>query len=287
MGEKVISIGQSNLKITYKGIDPDVYSLIPRLQLYLSIEYMLPGQPNSIDINFEMVELRIRSDGSNIYVGSFIPERRTLTLSLGQSVPIYLYVDLDHYRLAQMERIRGGKDLQMSLDLYLTVKLGTGLYPIRDTLLIRIPKSDWVEKYLSELKYKEVSMIEIPKLENPEFSDSIAKINEAWRMYSMGEYDKVLVECRKALESLENVIKGRGFKKEIIEENGEKKTVPDWEKALGHKKMGELMETFVQKLFGFLAPGAHSGKSINREDAELALMSTHALINFFINKLTA
>jgi hypothetical protein len=286
MGEKVISIGQSNLKITYKGIDPDVYSLIPRLQLYLSIEYMLPGQPNSIDINFEMVELRIRSDGSNIYVGSFIPERRTLTLSLGQSVPIYLYVDLDHYRLAQMERIRGGRDLQMSLDLYLTVKLGTGLYPIRDTLLIRIPKSDWVEKYLSELKYKEVSMIEIPKLENPEFSDSIAKINEAWRMYSMGEYDKVLVECRKALESLENAIKGRGFKKEIIDENGEKKTVPDWEKALGHKKMGELMGAFVQKLFGFLAPGAHSGKSINREDAELALMFTHALINFFINKLT-
>ena len=140
MGEKVISIGQSNLKITYKGIDPDVYSLIPRLQLYLSIEYMLPGQPNSIDINFEMVELRIRSDKDNIYVGSFIPERRTLTLSLGQSVPIYLYVDLDHYRLAQMERIRGGRDLQMSLDLYLTVKLGTGLYPIRDTLLIRIPK---------------------------------------------------------------------------------------------------------------------------------------------------
>jgi hypothetical protein len=247
---------------------------------------MLPGQPNSIDINFEMVELRIRSDGSNIYVGSFIPERRTLTLSLGQSIPIYLYVDLDHYRLAQMERLRGGKDLQMSLDLYLTVKLGTSLYPIRDTLLIRIPKSDWVEKYLSELKYKEVSMIEIPKLENPEFSDSIAKINEAWRMYSMGEYDKVLVECRKALESLENVIKGGGFKKEIIDENGEKKTVPDWEKALGHKKMGELMGAFVQKLFGFLAPGAHSGKSINREDAELALMFTHALINFFINKLT-
>jgi hypothetical protein len=286
MGEEVIRVGQSSLKITYKGIDADVYSLIPRLRLYLNIEYMLPSQLNSIDINFEMAELRIRSDGSNIYVGSFIPERRTLTLSLGQSIPIYLYVDLDHYRLAQMERIRGGRDLQMSLDLYLTVKLGTGLYPIRDTLPIRIPKSDWVEKYLSELKYKEVSMIEIPKLENPEFSDSIARINEAWRMYSMGEYDKVLVECRKALESLGNAIKGRGFKKEI-EENGEKKTVPDWEKALGHKKMGELMETFVQKLFGFLAPGAHSGKSINREDAELALMSTHALINFFINKLTA
>ena len=79
-------------------------------------------------------------------------------------------------------------------------------------------------------------------------------------------------------------MKEKGFVKEI-EEKGEKKIVPDWEKALAHKEMGNIIEVFVQKLFGFLAPGAHYGKSINREDAELAIMCTHAIINFIARKI--
>ncbi len=64
-----------------------------------------------------------------------------------------------------------------------------------------------------------------------------------------------------------------------LEEEGKRRTVPDWEKALGN------IEALMQKLFGFLAPGSHYGKPINREDAELAIMSTHALINFVAKKL--
>ena len=61
--------------------------------------------------------------------------------------------------------------------------------------------------------------------------------------------------------------------------------MPNWEKVLGNKEIGNIMEGFVQKLFGFLAPGSHYGKSINKEDAELAIMSTHALVNFVAKKL--
>ena len=100
----------------------------------------------------------------------------------------------------------------------------------------------------------------------------------------MGEYDKVLTECRKAMEGLTTIIKNKGFQKEI-EEEGKKKIVPEWEKALGHKEMGNIIEAFVQKLFGFLAPGSHYGKSINREDAELAIMLTHGIVNFISKKV--
>jgi hypothetical protein len=102
----------------------------------------------------------------------------------------------------------------------------------------------------------------------------------------MGEYDKVLTECRKAMEALTNVVKGKGFQREVVDEKG-KRTLPDWEKALGHKNVGEIIEVFVQKLFGFLALGSHYGKSINKEDAELAIMSTHALANYIARKLPA
>jgi len=44
---------------------------------------------------------------------------------------------------------------------------------------LRIPKSDWVETILPQLKYKEVSLIELPKIEKPEFGDVATKINEA------------------------------------------------------------------------------------------------------------
>ncbi len=35
---------------------------------------------------------------------------------------------------------------------------------------------------------------------------------------------------------------------------------------------------------GFSAPGAHAGKSINNEDALFALMITHALIYYLVEK---
>jgi hypothetical protein len=94
-------------------------------------------------------------------------------------------------------------------------------YPGQVNLDIRISKSDWVEKILPNLKYKEVSLIEVPKIENPEFS-VVAKIDDAWKMYSMGEYGKVLTECRKALEAFVTILKEKGLQKEIIEKEGKK-----------------------------------------------------------------
>jgi hypothetical protein len=42
--------------------------------------------------------------------------------------------------------------------------------------------------------------------------------------------------------------------------------------------MGEIIET--------ISPGAHYGKSINREDAELAIMFAHGLANLISKRIT-
>jgi len=239
-------------------------------------------------VNFGKSELKIiTKGGENLYAGMLVPEQSFLTLSPNSSSSPHLYIDLDHYRLAQIEKVREGRDLQACIDISFVAELQQQPL-VRHTaavsLGVRIPKSDWVEVILPQLKYKEVSLIEIPKIEKPEFSDIIARINDAWKLYSMGEYDKVLTECRKAMEGLTTILKNKGFQKEI-EEEGKKRVVPNWEKVLGNKEIGNIMEGFVQKLFGFLAPGSHYGKSINKEDAELAIMSTHALVNFVAKKL--
>jgi len=100
----------------------------------------------------------------------------------------------------------------------------------------------------------------------------------------MGEYDKVLSDCRKALEALGTKLKSQGFQKEVQDEKG-KHIVPDWERFLTNKDLGDIIGSINQKLYGFTSPGAHAGKSINREDADLSLMATYALVQFVISKL--
>jgi len=61
--------------------------------------------------------------------------------------------------------------------------------------------------------------------------------------------------------------------------------VPDWEKVVGHRGVGNILEVLTSKLFGFIAPGPHYGKLINREDVELAIMFTHGLTNYIARKI--
>ena len=96
----------------------------------------------------------------------------------------------------------------------------------------------------------------------------------------MGDYDKVLVECRKSLEALASHVRDKGLE---IEENGKK--LPDWDKLLGDKDSGSMLETMFQKMRGFVAPGSHAGRSSSRDEAEFALMVTHAIVNLGLRKL--
>ena len=41
-----------------------------------------------------------------------------------------------------------------------------------------------------------------------------------------------------------------------------------------------------KKIYGFTWPGAHTGKSVNKSDAEYALMITHAMVNLVISYLS-
>ena len=55
---------------------------------------------------------------------------------------------------------------------------------------------------------------------------------------------------------------------------GQKRTLPDWERLLGSENIGKAVSKMTQSTFGFVAPGSHAGKAINRENAEFALLVT-------------
>jgi hypothetical protein len=235
-----------------------------------------------VEIMLEMSEFSIRdkSDGPH-YIGNLVPSLPLVHFGSSGRTTVTYSIDLDHYLLSQIEKIREGKDVQFSARIMFVVRAELPekvtepyTYDMRD---IRIAKSDWAEIILSQMKFKEVILFEFPKLEDGNFSNVISCINRAWKQYLDGEYSNVLTECRKALEAFKSVASDRG----LIDGNAE----VDWEKIAQNKEIGDLMSEFYRKLWRFVQHGAHIGKAINREDADFSLISTYALINFALKKL--
>ncbi len=137
----------------------------------------------------------------------------------------------------------------------------------------------WVEKILPSFEFKSISLLEIPKID-PNFTEIINHIEEAHRQNSMSKPKNVLIECRKALETLTLEVKKRGFKKKI-----DNKPVPDWSELFKDKNTGDIIGTINQKLNAFLVPGAHAGSAISREEADFALLVTHGIVMMVSEKL--
>jgi hypothetical protein len=288
-----INILQSILRITYRTANPDEYAVYPRINVSFEVTHTIPIPAGGGAYNFMISDLKLSlsvlKDGLLHYVGELIPRQPLFILPSGGTSNIICDMTLDHYGLSQIEKLREGKDLTFRVEGTFVgeqqqqpqTKTATGF-----TLDFRMPKSDWIENILPRLKYKDVMLLEIPKFLEPKFDDVVTYVNDAWRQYSMGEYDKVLTECRKALETLSNKVKAQGFEKEIEDDQGKRKMIPDWDKLLGAPDLGDILGSINQKIWGFVAPSAHAGKAINKEDADFALMITHAIINLAIHKLS-
>lgn len=106
-----------------------------------------------------------------------------------------------------------------------------------------IPKSDWVEKFLLDFKYKQVSLVEIPQIHGEEFKNIAQYLNESWKQFAMGEYGKVLLDCQKALEEAKKLIIERGFDKSP---NGKKEI--DFSKLGCNETVAEALDSILRKL---------------------------------------
>lgn len=270
-----------------RAIDNSVY---PRIKIDLEMAHSTRPGTGAINLNISNLTLRLSiiAKGATYPIGELIPAQTFFSLQTGNKVYIYCDLSLDHYGLGQIEKLRESTDLRLRIDggfLAENQQQPQSKNYVSFSHDLRISKSDWVEDILPRMKYKEVMLVEIPKLIEPQFEGMSVYLIDAWRQYSMGEYDKVLTECRKALEELSKTVKSKGFEKEAGNSQGERKKVPDWEKLLNNSDSGNIIGGIHQKLLGFVAPGAHAGKAINREDADFALMVTHAIVNLVIRKL--
>ena len=271
------------IRIDYKDIRPDAGAIYPRIEIIFEIIYTRSGiSTQTVILDNFALGLKLRTQGKLFFIGNLFAKRPYLEISASTPTSLQTFLDLDFYRLSQIEKLREGKNIlfQVSGILYTTITQRKGKILSNINFNFEIPKSKWVENILSKVGFKDVSLLEIPKLPRNGYERVIKWVDSAWKQYMMGEYDKVLSDCRKALEGLTQIVKKKGFIK--IAEN--KKKIPDWIKFFNNENLGDIFGSICQKMFGFMAVGAHFGKGINREDAELALMVTHSMTNFVIKK---
>ena len=276
-----IGLIQSKIRFTHKDTQPDL-ALFPRIRFAFEVSHSQASYTLLLEI--VSMDLTIVSrEGAARHLGRLIPSQPFLMIGANTNQTVNCFLQLDYPTLSQVEKVREGRDLAMTLTVNL-VGEQQGAPQTRQnnsaTFDLRIPKSDWVEGMLPNIGFKDVSLIEIPRLAGQDYSDVIGYQNEAWKQYMMGEYDKVLTECRKTLEALSSHVKDKGLEKET---NGKK--VPDWEKLLGDNDSGDIVGAVYSKMKGYVAPGSHAGRSSTREDSEFALMVTHAIANLVLKKL--
>lgn len=169
---------------------------------------------------------------------------------------------IDHYTLSQIEKLRRGDNLHIHVNvkfLYYADDEHRSIHESYFTVDHIVAKSKWVEEILPAIGYKNMALIEIPKLKHEKLNTAIDLLDVAWKKYSMGEFDEVLVKCRKVLEEVTSSIKKEGFVKKVKDENGRQRTVPDWDKFLDSTHKGDALKTISQSLFGLVTPGAHTG----------------------------
>lgn len=279
-------IGQVNLRYDSVGF---VRSLSPILWFRLKMTGMPRAEQQAEQQQARSEELMISeirgqlllNDG--IRIGLLTSEKPYINLYKNNNErDLELYIELDNYKLHQIEKFRKGGELILQMSINFIIEKGgqpqnkdIGSF---DNLRIEIPKSEWIEKILPNIGFKDVSLIELPKI-NPQWKKIIDHINEAWHQHFMGKYDKVLTECRKALEALGSEVKNKGFTKD------EAKSIPDWEKLFNSENVGDTVGAINKKFYGFLAPSAHTGKAINREDADFALLVTHGMVTLVTENL--
>jgi hypothetical protein len=111
---------------------------------------------------------------------------------------------------------------------------------------------------------------------------AIETLNLAWKSYSKGDMDDVLVKRRKVLEEITTHVKKAGYKKKSLDENGKSTTRPDCEKFLASENKGGIVGTILQKAYGFTSSGSHKGSILDVNHAYFSILQTFSLIHLVI-----
>lgn len=191
-----------------------------------------------------------------------------------------LVVDLDWQTLHEIEEQRSGGDLKFSATLqFLCGGLSqanelTSLFWLQVQMIrnrnseIVVPQREWIEA-LNAWGYADIRVLEVKMPNNPKgsipFVAALEHIAEAEQRFFKGDYPEAMTACRKALESLRDVMKA--YVKSL---NGDK----------SHSLRRDNTEELYKALLGFLSIGPHPGHPGTRPEAAFAISTCKDFLSF-------
>jgi len=272
--------------VSISGVNPLYNSLYPGIEFELVLTHMQNGP---FQVSNPIGHVRIVSgEGYKRFAGDLYFQFNAGELDAGkETMATSAHLVLDPFKISQIEKIRANKEIKMILNLQFTIVK-------RDRQIIRyssttgmpleseIAQSTWIGEFLPSFNYKEVQLLEIPKIQSDIHVRLIEYLDRAWRYNYMGQYDVVLLNCRKIIEELDNILKDKGFSKKKSIDDERDITVADWRGFLNQGEVGKYVEDITDNIRRFCNRAAHSGKAIAKEDADYALLATHATINLVL-----
>ena len=235
------------------------------------------------------------------------------TMNQGFSWTFYLQFPLSQCQVYEIENIRNGGDLKFNLDLELIIASGNVLNinlnpalpnekqkPIAKNFLsefstsrpnqilqLKIPQSEWVNNILPALGFGKKKLVEIPipmdSATNEKLVKSVANLEEAQRYFNLGEYNKVIEHCRKAIEPIPSTIptsvsqiedKEITFNKKIIEFFKQHFPGLDEEKVKFSKKV-------ISAIWELTSEAVHDRSvDFDRKEAESVMLITAASLSY-------
>ena len=241
-----------------------------------------------ITLNGFNFKFNIRSNTGAIYHSAFFSfDFSQLVLGRNTSQAMPGYVVLDYYMIKKIEELRANGDVDFRIygnfvETHLKAQTPASTQLPSQQTEVRVSKSDWVETILPQFDYKEVILVEIPKLNAKEYEKVIQHLNSAWKQKHMGQYDKVLTDCRLSVEALRKIVISKGHTNEELE----RKDKLDWKAFFKSPSFGDIFSKIDQQIHRLTSTAAHPGKSINLEDADYALLITHAIVNMALKKMS-
>jgi hypothetical protein len=215
--DMIYSIDGQVIAISHQRIEVKRNYILPTIELVFLFSSKTESYATSTDLIIKNPILKLSMTGQS----PLDPYLHILTVSAinqiytwqknGQS-EIEFHLPLQEHLLSEIERIRSGSNLNLHALISVLASPKDKSYPLEEQeytfdVKFSVPKSQWNELILPELKRKRIILITFPIIELPDIpiTDNITYyIGEANKALNDGRYGDVFGECRQALSALFN-----------------------------------------------------------------------------------
>jgi hypothetical protein len=213
---------------------------------------------------------------------------------------VQIDIPLDQVRLASINRLRNGSDVQLRLDLKLCVDELVQIHQVQGSfrllpvwgfverhrlttrLPIIIPRSQWVEQVLPRMEFGQAHIMELPIIPIEKCAgvkSAVDALQQAQKLESQGFYHEAVAKCRLALEPFFEMT-------DKPDANGAMRKVPTlkaaWQTRLGQRTYDWLNGSLAAVKQPTNESAHPSSSMFDQADAQMIIIVTTALVAYAV-----